>query len=398
MYGAAMDMSKAFDMVNWFELYTTLRQRKINPLILRLMLRIYQTQKCNVMWNCEKSSSFKVSNGVRQGSIISSIFFAIYINELLEILRKKKIGCHIDGVFYGAQIFADDIFLLSGNICGLQEMINSCSEFARQKNLKFGTHINPEKSKTKFIAFAKRRNEIKNLRNVMLDGNPLPWVNSVKHLGNTIQSDNSMKIDLSLKRGAFIGKVNSILQEFPFLNPQLLIKLINTFALSLYGSNLWFLLSSDCDKLYRAWNVMIRTVFGLDRTTHRSLIEPFSECLHLKPVLLSRYLKFSKTLSQSHKFSIRYLAKVTRNDKSTSMCKTLLFIADHCNVFSEEVLGLTPSDVKRNIKYRESHENDQWKIQIGKELIHSRKREGQFYIPGFESHEIKEMLDLISTT
>ena len=73
VYGAAMDMSKAFDMVNWCELYSTLRKRNINPLILRLMLNIYKTQKCNVLWNGEKSKNFKVSNGVRQGAVISAI-------------------------------------------------------------------------------------------------------------------------------------------------------------------------------------------------------------------------------------------------------------------------------------------------------------------------------------
>ena len=44
-----------------------------------------------------------------------------------------------------------------------------------------------------------------------LDGNPLPWVTEVKHLGNTLESDNSMKMDCAVKRGVFIGKVNYIL-------------------------------------------------------------------------------------------------------------------------------------------------------------------------------------------
>ena len=364
VYGAAMDMSKAFDMVNWHELYSTLRKRSINPLLLRLMLNIYKTQKCNVEWNGEKSSDFKVSNGVRQGAVISAIFFAIYINDLLETLRAKKIGCHIDGVYFGAQIFADDIFLLSGNISGLQEMINVCSDFANQKNLKFGTNQNPEKSKTKCIAFSKRSQEIKNLRSVNLDGNPLPWVSSVKHLGNLLQSDNSMKMDISIKRGAFIGRVNSLLQEFRNIKPSIMINLINAFASSMYGSCLWFLLSDQCERLYKAWNVMVRTVFGLDRTTHRRLLEPLSECLHIKPALLSRYLKFCKTLASSRKFSIRYLAKITASDNSTDMGKTLNYIAEKCNVKREDVLCITPKVVKTHIKYCEIDQTEHWKIPI----------------------------------
>ena len=43
----------------------------------------------------------------------SAVLFGIYIDELLEILKKSRIGCYIDGVFFGAVIFADDILLLS---------------------------------------------------------------------------------------------------------------------------------------------------------------------------------------------------------------------------------------------------------------------------------------------
>ena len=50
VYGAAMDMSKAFDMVEWAELFTTLLDRKINSLLLRLMLFIYRNQSCTVKW------------------------------------------------------------------------------------------------------------------------------------------------------------------------------------------------------------------------------------------------------------------------------------------------------------------------------------------------------------
>ena len=329
--------------------------------------------------------------------MISAIFFAIYINELIEILREKRIGCHIDGVYFGCQIFADDIFLLSGNICGLQKMVNICNEFAHKKNLQFGTNINPEKSKTKCIAFSKRNNDLKNLRSVTLDGVPLPWVRSVKHLGNTLQSDNSMKIDVSIKRGSFIGKVNSVLQEFKTLKPSIMIKLINSFASNLYGSPLWFLLSSDCEKLYKAWNVMVRTVFGLDRTTHRRLIEPLSSSLHIKPALLSRYLKFCSTLATSRKFSIRYLLRITEGDRSTAMGKTLDYIAEECHVDLDNVLQISTNDVKRCIKYCKLEENEEWKIGMGVELMDLRDRNGFAEIPGFDQVEIKEMLDYICT-
>ena len=106
-------------------------------------------------------------------------------------------------------------------------------------NVTFSTNIDSNKSKTKCIVFSRKPKDQKNVAPILLNGNPLPWVPQVKHLGNVLQSDNSMKIDCSLKRGKFIGKVNSLLQEFHFAEPCVKMKLLNVFAASFYGSGLW---------------------------------------------------------------------------------------------------------------------------------------------------------------
>ena len=34
-----------------------------------------------------------ISNGVKQGDCLSSTFFSVYLNKLIEILRHSNIGC-----------------------------------------------------------------------------------------------------------------------------------------------------------------------------------------------------------------------------------------------------------------------------------------------------------------
>ena len=51
----------------------------------------------------------------RQGYVISTFIWGLYVEELLEQLRKLGVGCHIGGVFMGATIFADDVLLLVPN-------------------------------------------------------------------------------------------------------------------------------------------------------------------------------------------------------------------------------------------------------------------------------------------
>ena len=48
VYAASMDMSKAFDMVNWRILFSDLLERNINPLFLRVITFTYENQRCQV--------------------------------------------------------------------------------------------------------------------------------------------------------------------------------------------------------------------------------------------------------------------------------------------------------------------------------------------------------------
>ena len=140
VYAAAMDMTKAFDMVEWSKLFGTLLDRNVHCIFLRLLLFIYKNQSCQVKWGGKLSSCFTVSNGVRQGAISSAFLFSVYIDDLVKSSKESNIGCYIDGLFMGVFIFADDILLLSASRLGLQSMVNTCAQFASERNLKFGTN------------------------------------------------------------------------------------------------------------------------------------------------------------------------------------------------------------------------------------------------------------------
>ena len=139
VYGAAMDMSKDFDMVEWSMLFKTLLERKVGCLFLRLMLFIYTNQRCEEKWNNHKSDKFDVNNGVRQGAVSSAVLFSVYIDGLIEVLKRSRLGCEIDGIYLGIFVYADDILLLSASRMGLQSMVDLCERFTAERNLKFGT-------------------------------------------------------------------------------------------------------------------------------------------------------------------------------------------------------------------------------------------------------------------
>ena len=88
VFGALLDCSKAFDMVEWVTLFKELLKRKVSPVFLRVLLFTYSEQKCCVQWNGEVSFQFVVRNGVRQGAVSSPILFGIYVDKLIRLLRE----------------------------------------------------------------------------------------------------------------------------------------------------------------------------------------------------------------------------------------------------------------------------------------------------------------------
>ena len=48
-----------------------------------------------VNWNGEWSSSFSVGNGVKQEGVLSLVLFTVYLDGLIDQLRKKGLGCHL---------------------------------------------------------------------------------------------------------------------------------------------------------------------------------------------------------------------------------------------------------------------------------------------------------------
>ena len=116
-------------------------------------------------------------------------------------------------------------------------MLTTCEEYASENNLKFSTDANPARCKTKCLAFTFKKRELKQM---MLCGNPLPWVDKCKHLGNYLESRyEGLKQDLRTKRAEYINKNNELEQELYFCHPQTKFDVNKIYNSHFTGSPLW---------------------------------------------------------------------------------------------------------------------------------------------------------------
>ena len=177
-YVLLFDASKAFDKVAFNVLFNKLRDRSMCPRITKLLQHMYTNQSCYVKWGNEHSDSFNVSNGVKQGGVISPLLFSCYIDKLFSQLEHSGLGCHVGTLYAGTFGYADDIALVAPSMQCLKHSIT----------------FNPNKSK--LLCFNVDDTGV--IPQTYLNGEVIPVVNSDKHLGNYISAKSPIEILLTI--------------------------------------------------------------------------------------------------------------------------------------------------------------------------------------------------------
>ena len=109
-----------------------------------IVIYIYIQQEKRIKFNNAMSYLFLLTNGVKQGGILFPLLFCIYVDDLLEKLKKSENGCVMGGIFCGALSYADEIILLSPSYRGMQNMLDISDVFAKEHFIQF----NAKKSHT----------------------------------------------------------------------------------------------------------------------------------------------------------------------------------------------------------------------------------------------------------
>ena len=356
-----LDLTKAFDMVRLSDLFKKLSS-KIPPLIIRFIMVMYIQQSCTVQWNGNMSSEFTISNGVRQGAVLSPCLFNLYIDDLYSKLINSGVGCKINNMFFGCFSYADDIALLAPSREALQIMINICEKFFREHGIKISTNPDVKKTKTKIIIFGIKSR----VTPLSLNGNRLPTVDSWLHLGHLIHSDENSSHDLDQKRREIIGKIHSLQQELGPQDPAVFLQLVKTYVLHLYGCQLWDIFSNNTEKLWATWHRTIKIVYDLPHATHRYLLNDLVNFDHIKKLIIKRFLKFSEQIRNIDVPQITLLHRIQSCDYRSVYGRNIL------NILREA--GSTQiSDVKLdNITINPAPPGCEWRSHLLKDLLRDR--------------------------
>ena len=118
-----LDASKAFDRVNHWTLLKKLLLKGVPTVLVRNLCFWYRSQELCLQWGKTKSLFFTITNGVRQGGILSPKLFSVYMDDLSKMLNDSGMGCYVDNVCINHVFYADDLCLMAPCAIALQQLI-----------------------------------------------------------------------------------------------------------------------------------------------------------------------------------------------------------------------------------------------------------------------------------
>ena len=90
-----------------------------------------------IRWGNSCSNKFYVTNGVKQGGILSPALFNVYMNNLSVTLNQSGIGGFLGDSLVNHICYADDLCLIALSSSGMQHLLDLCSVYATNHQLSY---------------------------------------------------------------------------------------------------------------------------------------------------------------------------------------------------------------------------------------------------------------------
>jgi hypothetical protein len=291
VFACFMDASKAFDKVNHWSLFDKLLSRNTPVLIVRLILFWYRGQASCVRWGDFVSDEFFVSNGVRQGGVLSPVLFNVYVDSLSQDLISTGIGCCIGKTNCNHLFYADDLVLLSPSEKGLQKLVDVAAQFGSSHELSFNVR------KTNCMLFLPKKAKLLRSPNILLNGSALEFISKCKYLGVFISNDMCDDHDLTRQLRSFYMRSNYLARNFKACSPDVKTSLFTTFCGNMYAGHCWSSFSkATFSKLNVAFNNSFRCFMSYPRFCSASAMFVFNNVKSFSEIFRFSILNFRRRI------------------------------------------------------------------------------------------------------
>lgn len=161
-----------------------------------------------VKWGNRVSAPFGVSNGVRQGGMMSPVLCNLYIDDLSKRLKACNTGCMIGSTLVNHIMYADDLVVLSPSSAGLQQLLAVCSVYGVEHDIKYNA------SKSAVMIFRTKEDKCLKCPDFKLSDINLSVCNKLKYLGHFITEQMTDDEDIYRQCRMMCAQANVLLRKF----------------------------------------------------------------------------------------------------------------------------------------------------------------------------------------
>ena len=255
-----LDASKGFDRINHRLLFDKLLNRGVPKCLVRTLSYWYANQNMCVRWGLAYSECFGVSNGVRQGGILSPYLFNVYMDELSSLLNKYQTGCYVGDTIVNHLMYADDLVVIAPSAVGLQRLLDVCCEFGLSHDVKYNA--------LKSCVMCCRSNLLRDVRaqEFYMGGILINKVDKAKYLGHFISEDLSDDADIVRQMRVLCCQGNMILRKFHMCSVEVKLELFRAHCTSMYCSHLWWnFRKGTMKKFVTCYHNLLKRSLGLSK-------------------------------------------------------------------------------------------------------------------------------------
>ena len=345
-----IDIKKAFPSVRRDSLLRALYDIGITGPVWRVIVGMYENNQSVIVVGTSESSGYQVQNGVREGAILSPILFTIFLNPLLQQLRRLNKGMFFRNTWCGALAYADDLVLIGANLSKdpegtqLQAMMDICDKFAHEHMLQFGH------SKTAVVLFSPRYlgdNDVPTWTMTETDKGPkgastvevvekkkyyiylglrfnddLKWDKHVDHEPTKLEPE----MGVLQKLRTALAKIRSTLANHAVLCPKTAMAVIRTMAMpvALYGSAIWA--PSDFDDNKKSiCRTTARTMGKLRKSFRSTLLAVLGVGYHANMKAVNRELGWGEMKFELSRAKLSLLKSILDQGKERIQRKIIHF-------------------------------------------------------------------------
>ena len=173
--------------------------------------------------------------------------------------------------------------LLCPTITSLKQQLLACEKFSEDYNILFNAR------NSKVLCFGESVTI-----NLSFQGNRIPQVDCIKHLGNLVGSNahfiNKCQIESACHE--LYRKLNVLNNQFNYASEDVKFNLFKSHCLSLYGCQLWDFSSTAIEKVAVAWRKSVRHIYNIHQQTHCDLLPFICQDTPIMPQYIEDFLNF----------------------------------------------------------------------------------------------------------